>query len=176
MCRDLLQSGIPGFHFYTLNLEKSILGVVKELGICDMTSLRKALPWKGSRVNLKGLAEEVRPINWANRPKSYIQRTASWDEYPNGRWGDSRSPAFGDLSTTHSFFRSSLGTKEERLSMWGDSPLNVAEVGEVFAKYIEGKIPILPWCETPLQVILILIFYFDTFFVFMFKCITYFKA
>jgi methylenetetrahydrofolate reductase (NADPH) len=21
----------------------------------------------------------------------------SWDEFPNGRWGDSRSPAYGDL-------------------------------------------------------------------------------
>jgi methylenetetrahydrofolate reductase (NADPH) len=154
MCRELLRSSIPGFHFYTLNLEKSVLGVVKELGICDLTALRKAFPWSGSRVNIKGLAEEVRPINWANRPKSYIERTASWDEYPNGRWGDSRSPAFGDLSTTHSFFRASLGTKEERLSMWGQSPITSSEIGEVFAKYIEGKIPILPWCESSLQVIM----------------------
>jgi methylenetetrahydrofolate reductase (NADPH) len=41
--------------------------------------------------------EEVRPIFWANRPKSYLQRTMSWDEFPNGRWGDARSPAYGDL-------------------------------------------------------------------------------
>ena len=24
--------------------------------------------------------EDVRPINWANRPKSYIKRTETWDE------------------------------------------------------------------------------------------------
>ena len=30
-----------------------------------------------------------------------MQRTASWDEFPNGRWGDSRSPAFGDLTDYH---------------------------------------------------------------------------
>ena len=32
----------------------------------------------------------VRPINWANRPRSYLARTDVWDEYPNGRWGDGR--------------------------------------------------------------------------------------
>lgn len=42
--------------------------------------------------------EEVRPIFWANRPASYTSRTHNWDEFPNGRWGDSRSPAFGEIS------------------------------------------------------------------------------
>ncbi len=32
----------------------------------------------------------MRPINWANRPKSYLSRTEEWDEFPNGRWGDGR--------------------------------------------------------------------------------------
>jgi hypothetical protein len=34
----------------------------------------------------------VRPIFWSNRRKSYVSRTATWDEFPNGRWGDSQSP------------------------------------------------------------------------------------
>lgn len=34
--------------------------------------------------------EDVRPINWSNRPKSYLSRTEEWDEFPNGRWGDGR--------------------------------------------------------------------------------------
>lgn len=41
--------------------------------------------------------ETIRPIFWANRAKSYISRTENWDEYPNGRFGDARSPAYGDL-------------------------------------------------------------------------------
>lgn len=41
--------------------------------------------------------ETIRPIFWANRTKSYISRTENWDEYPNGRFGDSRSPAYGEL-------------------------------------------------------------------------------
>ena len=32
MCRQLLQRGEQGFHFYTLNLEKSVMAVLKELG------------------------------------------------------------------------------------------------------------------------------------------------
>ena len=65
----------------------------------------------------------MRPINWANRPKSYITRTITWDEFPNGRWGDNRSPAFGDLSQTH-FYTPVEGSKEDRLAMWGKSVFN----------------------------------------------------
>ena len=42
-------------------------------------------------------SETIRPIFWANRTKSYLARTENWDEYPNGRFGDSRSPAYGEL-------------------------------------------------------------------------------
>ena len=35
------------------------------------------MPWRGSRSDLTGRQEDVRPINWANRPKSYIQRTGT---------------------------------------------------------------------------------------------------
>ena len=147
MCRELLEAGcIQGFHFYTLNLEKSVMSVMKELGIEATLSSRRSMPWRGSRSNLNGSKEDVRPINWANRPKSYMQRTREWylvshqfficvwlfiytakfqiikthrDEFPNGRWGDSRSPAFGELSSTHTFFRTALGTNVQRLTMWG---------------------------------------------------------
>lgn len=30
-----------------------------------------------------------------------MSRTAAWDDFPNGRWGDSRSPAYGELSDYH---------------------------------------------------------------------------
>lgn len=87
----------------------------------------RVLPWRGSRSSMKkgdsstslsSMREDVRPINWANRPKSYISRTVTWDEFPNGRWGDNRSPAFGELSDTH-FYHPVQGKKEDRLAMWG---------------------------------------------------------
>lgn len=95
--------------------------------------------------------EDVRPINWANRPKSYIHRTDDWDEFPNGRWGDASSPAFGELSDLSHFYSFTLGSEEDRLAMLGHNPSLVSDVYEVFAEYVEGKVPHLPWCETPLQ-------------------------
>ena len=68
-------------------------------------------------------AEAVRPIFWANRPGSYESRTASWDAVPNGRWGDSRSPAWGELSLSGSHFytqESARRSVEERRAMWGE--------------------------------------------------------
>jgi len=54
------------------------------------------------------------------------------------------------LSETH-FYRPVGGSKEDRLAMWGEAPLTPEEIFEVFASYVEGKIPIIPWCETPLH-------------------------
>lgn len=46
---------------------------------------RRPLPWAVS-AHPKRKVEDVRPIFWASRPKSYIYRTQDWDEFPNGRW------------------------------------------------------------------------------------------
>ena len=152
MCEELLASECCiGFHFYTLNLERSVTGVLKSLKLADATlTARRTLPFKASRSNLNGKEEEVRPINWANRPRSYISRTLTWDDFPNGRWGDAASPAFGDLNDSH-FIRPAAGSREARLAMWGEAPVTTREIHEVFANYVSGQIPVLPWCETPLQ-------------------------
>jgi len=60
----------------------------------------------GSQTDLAGAAagglsggtqHEVRPIFWENRQSSYLQRTKSWEEFPNGRWG-SQGESFGTLT------------------------------------------------------------------------------
>lgn len=111
----------------------------------------RLLPWRPSAVPKKNTTETVRPINWANRPKSYLSRTEDWDEFPNGRWGDSTSPAFGELSNLPHFYHFSLGSEEDRRAMLGRNPTRPEHVHEVFALYVEGRIPHIPWCETPLQ-------------------------
>lgn len=60
-------------------------------GVVALPRTRRPFPWRPSTMERRG-KEDVRPINWANRPKSYINRTDDWDEFPNGRWGDSTSP------------------------------------------------------------------------------------
>ncbi len=41
MCRVLIARGIRGFHFYTLNLERSVLQILHELGVEESTSVRR---------------------------------------------------------------------------------------------------------------------------------------
>eukprot|EP00557_Chaetoceros_sp_GSL56_P002762 CAMPEP_0176500762 /NCGR_PEP_ID=MMETSP0200_2-20121128/13768_1 /TAXON_ID=947934 /ORGANISM="Chaetoceros sp., Strain GSL56" /LENGTH=594 /DNA_ID=CAMNT_0017899539 /DNA_START=466 /DNA_END=2250 /DNA_ORIENTATION=+ len=172
------QGGMDGVHFYTLNLERSVNRILmamnavttlsanndngkdetKENGnpqqmspsLAPIASSRRQYPWKPSAM-VQREKEDVRPINWANRPTSYVLRTEDWDEFPNGRWGDAASPAFGELSDLSHFYSFSLGTEEDRLAMLGPEPLVPQDVYDVFAKYVEGKVPHLPWCETTLK-------------------------
>lgn len=149
MCHDLVAHGTPGLHFYTLNLERSVVCILEEGGYTESAAMRRPFPWRAS-TDSKRAGEDVRPINWANRPQSYVARTEVWDEFPNGRWGDGRSPAFGELSDSH-FYRFTVGSKQDRRAMWGEAPISEQEVYDVFAAYVDGKIPKLPWCEVPVQ-------------------------
>jgi len=148
MCRKLLAAGVPGLHFYTLNLERSCVSILENLGFVS-PQRAGSLPWKQSQI-ARRQGETVRPIFWANRPRSYIQRTSTWDDFPNGRWGNSASPAFGDLSDHH-LYSHRAGKAEERRAMWGEQPTKPMDIFNVFVKYVDGSIARLPWCEEPLQ-------------------------
>jgi methylenetetrahydrofolate reductase (NADPH) len=65
--------------------------------------------------------EDVRPIFWAIKPKSYIARTQDWDEFPNGRWGVSRSPAFGIGEEYISMNKTAELDYTEQKKAWGES-------------------------------------------------------
>jgi len=103
----------------------------------------------GGREQRAARDESVRPIFWANRPQSYLSRTAHWDEYPNGRWGDRRSPAFGELSSHHTTKLHTLKASERRAA-WGHRLESAADVCATFVRYVRGQIPMLPWCELAL--------------------------
>ena len=147
MCEQLKDFGTQGFHFYTLNLESSVVEILRNLGLIDDTRSQRPLPWRPS--TMPGRREEtVRPIFWSNRPKSYTARTLSWDDFPNGRWGDARSPSFGDLKEYY-IVRQGLGHRLQKQSvkeLWG-APKSPQEVFEVFADFCRGKINALPWAE-----------------------------
>jgi methylenetetrahydrofolate reductase (NADPH) len=150
MCRRILKSGLsPGVHFYSLNLEKSVMGIIDGLDLIPKTEAIRSLPWRPSTVENRR-AEDVRPIFWANRPKSYLDRTSTWDEYPKGRWGDTHSPAFGTLSDYHllgSGGWSSGSLKESMSQTYGE--LNSKEdVSNAFVRFQRGEIDRLPWSES----------------------------
>jgi len=146
MCRKLINNGVPFLHFYTLNLEQSVSNILSGLGIIDKDNLHRSLPWNPSPLGNR-CKEDVRPIFWRNRPHSYILRTGSWDEFPNGRWGDSRSPAFGDLSDYHLYTPHAKNIDVK--SIWGE-PTTFQEVCEVFAGFCSGEIKQSPFTEAPL--------------------------
>ncbi len=56
-----------------------------------------------------------------------------------GRWGDGRSPAFGELSDSH-FVSFALGSKADRRAMWGEVLLSPEDVYDTFVKFVEGKV------------------------------------
>jgi methylenetetrahydrofolate reductase (NADPH) len=119
--------------------------VLEELSLTPETSgvpLEKPLPWRPS-LGLGRRDESVRPIFWRNRNTSYVARTADWDEFPNGRWGDSRSPAFGELDAYGVGLK---GTNEANIKLWGE-PKSLRQVSNLFVRYLKGDLERLPWSE-----------------------------
>eukprot|EP00184_Porphyridium_aerugineum_P005839 CAMPEP_0184706236 /NCGR_PEP_ID=MMETSP0313-20130426/36655_1 /TAXON_ID=2792 /ORGANISM="Porphyridium aerugineum, Strain SAG 1380-2" /LENGTH=654 /DNA_ID=CAMNT_0027167785 /DNA_START=98 /DNA_END=2062 /DNA_ORIENTATION=+ len=151
MCKKILASGLcPGIHFYTLNLEKSVLSIVDGLGLIPKTEAIRSYPWRPT-THEKRKEERVRPIFWANRPKSYIQRTAEWDNFPNGRWGSNDSPAYGDISHHHLAGSGGITpeVKELQIKLWGQ-PKTIKDVEDLFVAFLEGGVKRLPWTESDL--------------------------
>ena len=151
MSQTMLEKGVPGIHFYTMNLETSVTEILRQLGFLTEGMAYRTLPWRPSTVD-KRREESVRPIFWSNRPKSYLARTMNWDDFPNGRWGDSRSPSFGNLNDYY-LLRRGIGLdrlRESRQKMWG-SPQNLNDVRKVFAAFCRNEISDLPWCEMPVH-------------------------
>merc|ERR1711985_76394 len=145
-CKELMEKGTPGLHFYTLNLESSVMRIVQGLGLVPDFTATRTLPWKQS-ADPSRKTEDVRPIFWANRPGSYVRRTATWDDFPNGRFGDRASPAYGDFGFV-SFSRDPKDkAAESKRKMWGESPAKPSDVCKVFARFIKNEVKKLPWCS-----------------------------
>lgn len=90
----------------------------------------------------------MRPIHWAIKPKSYIARTAEWDEFPNGRWGLSRSAAFSESEAYVSFAKQKPSMNfDEKKKQWGQEVTSVSHVSEIFLKYLNGKLKKFPFSE-----------------------------
>lgn len=147
MCRKILGAGIRHLHFYTMNLAQATRMVLEELDWMPSPTrpLKQALPWKQS-LGFGRREEDVRPIFWRNRNKSYVLRTQEWDEFPNGRWGDSRSPAFGELDA---YGIGLTGTNEQNRKKWGE-PQSIKDIANLFVRYLEKGVESLPWSEAPL--------------------------
>ena len=150
-CRRLLDAGVTmHLHFYTMNLAASTRLVLDDLAMTPAVDSHnpdlKPLPWRQS-LGFNRRDENVRPIFWRNRNRSYVARTQDWDEFPNGRWGDARSPAFGSLDAYGIGLK---GTNEQNRKLWG-SPTTLQDIVNLFVGYMSGKVETLPWSEAPIS-------------------------
>ncbi|OJT07587.1 Methylenetetrahydrofolate reductase 1 [Trametes pubescens] len=145
LCRRILAAdiGIKGLHFYTMNLEKGCRLLLEELNLVPRVEVIKPLPWRQS-LTPNRRTENIRPIFWANRTRSYLSRTENWDEYPNGRFGDSRSPAYGELDGYGIWIKQ---TTEDALRLW-DTPTSVEEIRKLFSRFCVGDLAALPWSDS----------------------------
>lgn len=76
-----------------------------------------------------------------------LGREATWDDFPNGRWGDARSPAYGEIDgygpTLHV-------TNTQALTLWGH-PKKREDISDLFVKHLKGELSAIPWSEEDLN-------------------------
>ncbi|ROV92613.1 hypothetical protein VPNG_09863 [Cytospora leucostoma] len=72
-----------------------------------------------------------------------LGREATWDDFPNGRWGDSRSPAYGEIDGYGVSLHMSV---TQARSLWG-APKSVEDIGTLFIRHLQGELRAIPWSE-----------------------------
>lgn len=72
-----------------------------------------------------------------------LGREATWDDYPNGRWGDARSPAYGEID---GYGVSLHMTFNQAVKLWA-YPSSVQDITSLFLRHIEGSLSAIPWSE-----------------------------
>lgn len=79
--------------------------------------------------------------------KGPLNNFSTWDEFPNGRFGDVKSPAFGQTN----LWDSGLGVSpNDGIKRWGH-PKTSVDVTGVFLAYLEGRVQTTPWSDGPLD-------------------------
>jgi methylenetetrahydrofolate reductase (NADPH) len=76
-----------------------------------------------------------------------LGREATWDDFPNGRWGDARSPAYGEIDGYGVSLHMSVN---QAIKLWG-YPTSRNEIMDLFIRHIEGSLSAIPWSEEGLN-------------------------
>merc|ERR1719473_2490930 len=140
MSKELMAGGCPGLHLYTLNLEKSATAICEKLGLVDMDLKQKDSPFNRS-TGTRGV-ESTRPIFWAQRAKSYVERTQGWNDFPDGRFGQRDTNAFKSPAP----IKPSEDVAKKLCDEWSFS--DEAGLAECFVNFLTpgDAVSQLPWC------------------------------
>jgi methylenetetrahydrofolate reductase (NADPH) len=144
MGKELLEGGAPSVHIYTLNLETTAMAIGDGLNLAPKThQAQKVYPWIKGQGN-RGSQETTRPIFWAQRARSYVDRTSSWDDFPNGRFGSRESPAYGLFSKPPKPSDKVLKERREQWAFEGEKGML-----QVFVDFLNPTMNVkqLPWCQ-----------------------------
>ncbi|TDL24992.1 MTHFR-domain-containing protein [Rickenella mellea] len=165
--RLVSEGGIEGVHFCTLNLERSVQRVLEDLnwigGSHDIHN-RLIAETPGSIIHAPHPESDliITPIDASNTAKTKLEtkpvkeieepgrgeanNEATWDEFPNGRFGDFKSPAYGIQDPWNP---GHYVSRNEGLSTWGH-PKTIEEVTGLFLSHLHGKVTSTPFSQSPL--------------------------
>ncbi|OTA06643.1 MTHFRMethylenetetrahydrofolate reductase [Trichoderma parareesei] len=75
-----------------------------------------------------------------------LGREATWDDFPNGRFGDARSPAYGEIDGYGVSLHMSV---TQAVRLWG-YPKVASDINDIFVRHIRGEVSAIPWSEEDL--------------------------
>ncbi|EGN95593.1 hypothetical protein SERLA73DRAFT_95124 [Serpula lacrymans var. lacrymans S7.3] len=156
---------VPGIHFCTLNLEKSVQLVLENLqwaGGSPVTKNKLIAETPGSIIHpLPGSELIITPSSATSSAanalttkqtadtevgRGEVNYAATWDDFPNGRFGDYKSPAFGDLGP----WGAPVLSRTEVIDEWG-SPKTEQDLTELFVRYLHSEITTTPFSPSALS-------------------------
>jgi methylenetetrahydrofolate reductase (NADPH) len=105
----------------------------------EATALEASVPAEAinSRANTLAISEG----------EGALGREATWDDFPNGRWGDARSPAYGEIDGYGVSLHMSVTSA---IKLWG-YPSSREDITAIFLAHIEGRVSAIPWSEEGLN-------------------------
>lgn len=96
----------------------------------------------------RALSKDRKTIVDISTGKGALGKDATWDEFPNGRFGDSNSPAYGEIDGYGPNLK--LHSPQEVRDTWG-SPTSTKDIIKVFSDYLSNKTSVLPWVDSELS-------------------------
>ncbi|KAI0379897.1 MTHFR-domain-containing protein [Hypomontagnella monticulosa] len=101
----------------------------------EATSAEASIPAEpiNSRANTLAISEG----------EGVLGREATWDDFPNGRWGDARSPAYGEID---GYGPSLHMSHAQAVGLWG-YPKKLEDINALFVRHLKGELSAIPWSE-----------------------------
>ncbi|KAF9647343.1 MTHFR-domain-containing protein [Thelephora ganbajun] len=152
--KKLENGGIHGVNFCTLNLEKSVQLILEGLQwtfhyddhrsnkLINVKTDLTISAHKATDTAAQTLTDKPGKVSGAG--KGEVTSASTWDEFPNGRFGDFKSPAFGVQDPWGG------STSHPNAAKWG-RPTTLDQLTSVFLRYLHSEISDTPFSDGPLS-------------------------